>query len=320
MQTTSHILMIRPVNFSFNAETAVNNAFQTPPTLTDFSGTADPVSADHAAGATQKQALQEFNEFVKLLRDNDIDVTVIDDTAEPDTPDAIFPNNWVSFHEEGLVCLYPMYAANRRLERKPGVLQQLGQSFRIGRTLDFSSYEQKGLFLEGTGSMVLDRENKIAYACLSPRTDKSVLLDFCNKAGYTPEVFIAMDGQGQAIYHTNVMMCVADRYIVVCLDSLPVPAEREHLIDRVRNSGKELIPISLEQMNSFAGNMLQVHNVRGERLLVMSSRAYYSLNPGQINRLRFYNRILHSPLTTIETNGGGSARCMMAEIHLEPGQ
>jgi hypothetical protein len=332
MQTTSHILMIRPVNFSFNAETAVNNAFQTPPTLTDTSrltdtsGLADPSSADRAdraasaASAAQEQALREFNGFVKLLRDNDIDVTVIDDTPEPNTPDSIFPNNWISFHEQGLVCLYPMYAVNRRLERKPGVLHQLGRSFRIRRTLDFSSYEQKGLFLEGTGSMVLDRENKIAYACLSPRTDKSVLLDFCNKTGYASEVFTATDSQGQAIYHTNVMMCVADRYIVVCLDSLSVPAEREHLIDRIRLSGKELIPISLEQMNRFAGNMLQVHNRSDERLLVMSSQAYHSLNSEQIAQLTVFNRILHSPLTTIETNGGGSARCMMAEIHLEPGQ
>lgn len=307
MQTTSHILMIRPVNFSFNAETAVNNAFQQDP--------GDDGSGD---AGTQRQALAEFNNFVALLRDNGVDVTVIDDTPDPYTPDSIFPNNWISFHEGGLVCLYPIFAVNRRLERKPGVLQQLGRAFRIGQTLDFSSYEKEGLFLEGTGSMVLDRDNKIAYACLSPRTDQSVLLDFCAKTGYRPELFDAVDSRRQAIYHTNVMMCVADRYVVVCLDSLPVEAERRHLSATILDSGKGLIPISLQQMDRFAGNMLQVNNQQGERLLVMSSQAYDSLSPEQIRHLSSYNRILHSPLTTIETNGGGSARCMMAEIHLEP--
>ena len=302
MQTTSHILMIRPVNFTFNAETAVNNAFQ----------------KDAGDTGAQRLALDEFNRFVTLLRDHGVDVTVIDDTPDPYTPDSIFPNNWISFHEQGLVCLYPMFAVNRRLERKPAILQQLGQTFRIGQTLDFSSYEQEGLFLEGTGSMVLDRDNKIAYACLSPRTDKGVLLDFCEKTGYTPEVFAAVDSSQRPIYHTNVMMCVADRYIVVCLDSLPAVAERQHLSDTIRSSGKDLIPISLQQMDHFAGNMLQVHNRQGERLLVMSSQAYHSLSPQQIGLLSSYNQILHSPLTTIETNGGGSARCMMAEIHLEP--
>lgn len=314
MQTTSHILMIRPVNFTFNAETAVNNAFQTPPTPSGSSGLSD----NPAAGAAQQQALHEFNDFVRLLRDNDVDVTVIDDTPEPYTPDSIFPNNWVSFHEQGLVCLYPMYAANRRLERKPGVLQQLGKAFRIGQTLDFSSYERKGVFLEGTGSMVLDREKKIAYACLSPRTDLAVLLDFCDRTGYIPEVFTAVDGRGQAIYHTNVMMCVADQYVVACLDSLPDPNEREHFIQTVQSTGKSLLPITLSQMNRFAGNMLQICNRAGELLLVMSSQAFHSLNPDQIQELTAFNRILHSPLDTIETNGGGSARCMLAEIHLDP--
>ena len=293
--------MIRPVNFSFNTETAVNNAFQSTPTT-------EP----------QIRALQEFDRFAQTLRDNDVDVTVIDDTPDPYTPDSIFPNNWISFHEQGLICLYPMYAANRRLERKPAVLQQLGSRFRIGQTLDFSNYEQEGLFLEGTGSMVLDRDNKIAYACLSPRTSKAVLLDFCARTNYRPEIFTAVDDLGRAIYHTNVMMCVADQYVVACLDSLPNPIERDHFIRTVRTSGKQLILITLPQMNSFAGNMLQVHNKSGERLLVMSSRAYESLTPEQIKELTAFNRILHSPLGTIETNGGGSARCMLAEIHLDP--
>jgi hypothetical protein len=300
MQTTSHILMIRPVNFTFNPETAVNNAFQS-------EATANP----------QTQALEEFDRFVQVLRDNDVDVTVIDDTTEPFTPDSIFPNNWISFHDQGLICLYPMYAANRRLERKPSVLQQLSRRFHIDRTFDFSTYEQEERYLEGTGSMVLDRDYKIAYACPSPRTDKTVLLDFCARTGYTPEIFTAVDSNGQAIYHTNVMMCVADRYLVACLDSLPNPGERDHFIHTVQSTRKTLIPITLPQMNSFAGNMLQVHNRAGERLLVMSTQAYDSLTPDQIGQLTAFNRILHSPLDTVETNGGGSARCMMAEIHLE---
>jgi hypothetical protein len=300
MQTTSHILMIRPVNFSFNAETAVNNAFQ--------SSASDE--------STQGKALEEFEGFVKTLRDNDVEVTVVDDTPEPYTPDSIFPNNWVSFHQEGIVCLYPMYAVNRRQERKPGVLQQVQKRFRIDATIDLSPYEKESLFLEGTGSMVLDREHRIAYACLSPRTDRQVLEDFSNKMGYQPEVFLAVDRSNRRIYHTNVMMCVADSYVVICLDSLPESFQREHVEATIRSTGKEIIPITLDQMDHFAGNMLQVHNSRNEKLLVMSTQAYESLDKNQIEILTTYNRIVHAPLTTIETNGGGSARCMMAEVHL----
>jgi len=293
--------MIRPVNFSFNAETAVNNAFQS-------AATAD---AQHKAG-------EEFDRFVALLREHDVDVTVIDDTPEPYTPDSIFPNNWISFHEGGLICLYPMYASNRRLERKPGIIDQLRQTFRVDRTLDFSTYEREERYLEGTGSMVLDRDHRIAYACLSPRTDKTVLLDFCEKTGFTPEIFSAVDADAKPIYHTNVMMCVADRYVVACLDSVPDPKERDHLESTIRSTGKLLIPITVDQMNRFAGNMLQIRNRVGEPILVMSSQAFDSLTPDQVGQLTAFNRILHSPLTTIETNGGGSARCMMAEIHLDP--
>jgi hypothetical protein len=300
MQTTTHLLMIRPVNFSFNAATAINNAFQ--------------VAASD--GMTQEKALAEFEGLVKVLRDNGVDVTVIDDTPEPYTPDSIFPNNWVSFHQDGVVCLYPMYAVNRRLERKPHVLKELGRKFVFKNTLDFSFYEKEGLFLEGTGSMVLDRDNKIAYACLSPRTDKKVLRDFCEKMGYRPEAFASVDDNGNPIYHTNVMMCVADKYVMVCLDSLPDDAETEHLSATIKGSGKEIIEITPEQMNHFAGNMLQVHNDKNEKLLVMSTQAYESLRSAQLRKLKTFNRIIHAPLTTIETNGGGSARCMLAEVHL----
>jgi hypothetical protein len=287
--------MIRPVHFGFNAQTAVNNAFQV--AVVD--------------GYAQERARVEFDNFVQLLLDNGVDVTVIDDQPDPHTPDSIFPNNWVSFHQNGTVCLYPMYAQNRRLERRPGVLQAISEKFAMRKTLDLSAYEEMGLFLEGTGSMVLDRKKHIAYACLSPRTDKKVLQDFCEHMGYLSETFTAVDKNGQAIYHTNVMMCVADKYIVICLESLPEEKESAHLVSVMRDSGKEVLAITLEQMNQFAGNMLQVRNDKDEKLLVMSS-----LNPTKIEKLQSFNRIIHAPLDTIETHGGGSARCMMAEVHL----
>ncbi|MET0393361.1 MAG: citrulline utilization hydrolase CtlX [Chitinophagaceae bacterium] len=300
MQTTSHILMIRPVAFEYNAETAVNNAFQVPSTDRDI----------------EQKALKEFDDFVAVLRANGIDVTVTEDTPEPHTPDSIFPNNWVSFHEDGTLLLYPMFAENRRAERKAHVLDRIRQQFSINKEIDLSSFEKNHQFLEGTGSMVLDRDNKIAYACLSPRTHETVLLAFGETMGYTPVVFDATDSTGQPIYHTNVMMCVADRYIVICLDSVKYPAQREGLVKTMTQSGKTIIPITLAQMNHFAGNMLQVENKDGEKLLVMSSQAFASLTPEQVKTLEVFNRIIHAPLTTIETNGGGSARCMMAEVHL----
>lgn len=300
MQTTSHILMIRPVLFGYNAETAVNNAFQVQNTDRD----------------TQQKALKEFDDFVALLRSHGVDVLVIQDTPAPHTPDSIFPNNWISFHEDGTLLLYPMYAANRRAERKDHVMSGIARHFTIRQTIDLSSYEKDNLFLEGTGSMVLDRDNKIAYACLSPRTDEKVLGAFCKRMNYTAVVFDATDDKGQAIYHTNVMMCVADQYVVICLDSIRDAAQRDQVIATIERSGKKIIPVTLQQMNHFAGNMLQVENNAGEKLLVMSTQAYASLSDEQIRTLQNFNLIIHSPLTTIETNGGGSARCMMAEVHL----
>ena len=300
MQTTSHILMIRPVNFGYNAETAVNNAFQV-------------AGMDAEA---QKKALREFDAFVSVLRSNGVDVTVVQDTPEPHTPDSIFPNNWISFHNDGTVIFYPMYAANRRLERKQHVIDTVRSLFEIKSQIDLSSYESKNIFLEGTGSMVLDRDNKIAYACLSPRTDKKVLEDFCKQTGFKPVSFRAVDSKGREIYHTNVMMCVADRYVVICLESIDDKTERENVTTAITGSDKEIIEISFDQMNHFAGNMLQVENVSGQKLLVMSSQAFRSLTKQQVDKLSSYNNIIHSPLVTIETNGGGSARCMMAEVHL----
>jgi hypothetical protein len=292
--------MIRPVNFGYNAETAVNNAFQ--------------VKGDD--DDAQTKALKEFDDFIRLLQKNNVDVIAVDDTNEPHTPDSIFPNNWVSFHNDGSLLLYPMYAVNRRAERKDHVLKKISERFIIAKKIDLSGYEGENIFLEGTGSMVLDRDNKIAYACLSPRTHEKVLADFSRQTGYTPVLFHAVDGKGQAIYHTNVMMCVADTYIVICLDSIPGEKEKENVISIINKTGKEIIDISLEQMNHFAGNMLQIENKEGKKLLVMSTQAYESLTAEQKKKLSSFNPIIHSPLTTIETNGGGSARCMMAEVHL----
>jgi hypothetical protein len=292
--------MIRPVSFSFNAQTAVNNTFQT----------------KNNAGDAQQKALDEFDQFVSLLRKNGVDVIVIDDTTEPHTPDSIFPNNWISFHQDGTLLLYPMYAENRRAERKSHVLEKISSQFRIERKIDLSNYEKDGLFLEGTGSMVLDRDNRIAYACLSPRTNEKVLNDFCRQMNYTAVLFNAIDESGKPIYHTNVMMCVADQYVVICPDSIRNNEQRSGTEKVILESGKQIIPISYPQMNHFAGNMLQVENADGEKLLIMSSQAFESLRSDQVLQLTGFNRIIHSSLTTIETNGGGSARCMMAEVHL----
>jgi hypothetical protein len=301
MQTTSHLLMIRPVRFGYNAQTAVNNAFQV---------------ADANQQEVEKKAIAEFDGFVEKLRNAHVDVTVVEDTPEPHTPDSLFPNNWISFHSNGTIVLYPMFAENRRLERKPTVLAAIKNKFLIQQTEDMSVYENKQLYLEGTGSMVLDRDNRLAYACLSPRTNRQVLEDFCTRMNYTPVVFNSMDEKSQPIYHTNVMMCVADRYVVICLESIPDEKEKNNVIEKIKGSGKSIISIRLSQMNHFAGNMLQIENSSGEKILVMSSQAYESLSPNQINELSGFNTILHSSLHTIESNGGGSARCMMAEIHL----
>lgn len=299
MQTTSHLLMIEPVNFSFNSETAVNNSFQ------------------KDSGDIQKKALEEFRGLVAILRQNKLDVLVVSDTETPYTPDSIFSNNWISFHEDGNVFLYPMFSANRRLERKQQVLDALKDRFIFKETIDLSDYEDRGYYLEGTGSLVLDRTNRLAYACLSPRTSKELIHSFCNLNQYTSIEFIANDKTGANIYHTNVMMCVADRYAVVCLSAITDTTEKEHVVTTLQNTGKEIIEIGIEQLYCFAGNMLQVINAENELLLVMSSQAYNSLDSKQIERLEKYNRIIHSPLHHIEAAGGGSARCMIAEIFLQ---
>ncbi len=302
MQTTSHILMIRPSHFDFNKETAVNNSFQIN-------------TGDHLV---PEKALNEFDQFVIKLRSYDIDVTVVQDTADPYTPDSIFPNNWISFHSEDTICLYPMFAENRRKERKQSVLDQISSKFVLTNTIDFTEQEERARFLEGTGSMVLDREHKIAYACLSVRTDENILQQFCDEMGYTPLVFEAVDADKYPIYHTNVMMCVADQFVVICLDSIHNQDEKDILIKTLLRTGKVIIQISIDQMNHFAGNMLQLENNSGTKYLVMSTQAFQSLTEEQIKQIKVFNEIIHSDISTIEKNGGGSARCMIAEIFLTP--
>ncbi|SJZ93300.1 citrulline utilization hydrolase CtlX [Sediminibacterium ginsengisoli] len=298
-QHTSHILMIRPAGFGFNPETAVNNSFQV-----------------NTGRDAQEQALKEFDDFVALLRSKGIDILAVQDTPEPHTPDSIFPNNWISFHDNGQVILYPMFAENRRRERKQSVIQAVQEHFSITEISDLSPAEQKDLFLEGTGSMVLDRTNRISYACISPRTNPALLQQWCEAMKYTAVPFTATDRNGNLIYHTNVMMCVADKYAIICTDTIADLAEREQVLRQLEENGKKIITISLAQMDHFAGNMLQVHNKDGQAFLVMSSQAYHSLDAEQVAAIEAFDPIIHSPIPTIETNGGGSARCMMAEIFL----
>ena len=300
MQTTSHLLMIRPWKFDFNAETAVNNAFQEKDASNDIAS----------------RAAKEFEDFAQLLTSHGINVHVVDDTETPRTPDSIFPNNWVSFHSDGKLVLYPMFAKNRRAERKPGVLNHIREAFVVSEVLDLTPAEDRSQFLEGTGSMVLDRENRLAFACLSPRTDLAVLKEFCQRMNYRPVVFHAVDNNDQPIYHSNVMMCVGEQFVVICLEAIKDPTEQAEVVQTIANTGRKLISISLNQMNHFAGNMLQVRNGEGQRFLVMSTQARESLTPLQVQELSAFGPLLHSPLYSIEKNGGGSARCMLAEVFL----
>lgn len=296
------VMMIRPARFVYNDQTAVNNAFQ-------------KAAADQEA--VQRKALEEFDAFVALLETHDIEVLVVQDTPEPHTPDSIFPNNWISTHKDNNLIYYPMYAQNRRSERKQHVIDAIKARYEVSAERSYTAAEAEDRFLEGTGSMVLDRKKRISYACLSPRTDKDLFVKWCEDNQYQPVFFNAYDANGQLIYHTNVMMCIGDNYAVICLDSIRDEAERSHVAATLKSSNKTIVDITLDQMNHFAGNMLQVKNREGMRYLVMSDAAYKSLTPAQVQVLSAFNPILHPVLDTIETNGGGSARCMLAEIVLE---
>lgn len=295
---SNRVLMIRPCAFGYNAQTAVNNLFQVELSGNDVS----------------KKALLEFDGLVRLLKSKGVEVHVVQDTPDPVTPDAVFPNNWISFHEDGQMILYPMFAKNRRAERKASVLRYVEQRFSFFRQIDLSFYEQDEHFLEGTGSMVLDRAAKIAYACRSPRTHDKVLEDFCKRIGYTPCVFDATDQLGNAYYHTNVMMTVTHRLVIICLDSIRHKTDRQRVLSSIETSKKDWLVISQEQVASFAGNMFELQGYGTRPLLVMSTRAFTSLTPLQCEQLSRYNEMIHAPLATIESAGGGSARCMLAEI------
>ena len=349
MQTTDKVLMIRPVRFSYNSQTAVNNAFQE-------SGIPEELS--------QRQALKEFDAYVEMLRNEGIEVMVVEDTATPHTPDSIFPNNWLSLHSaeeladagstlpgsahpgsaapdtaalgtaapstahpgtaapcSRVVVLYPMFAENRRAERRQDIIEALtgadAPSCASAALLDLTSYEKSNLFLEGTGSLILDRNEHLAYACQSPRTCEEVLEEWSSKMGYDYFLFHAEDMNGNPIYHTNVMMSVGEQLAVVCLDAITDIEERMSLIELLEESDKEIVEISLEQMNEFAGNMLQLHTVKEGELkyiMVMSARAKDSLDQDQIEAIEKYCKIVAPDLEFIERNGGGSARCMLAEI------
>ena len=302
------ILMIRPVAFRMNEQTAVNNYYQK---------VLDGLSSD----SVNAKAQEEFDAFVTKLRMVGIDVTVVDDTIEPSTPDSIFPNNWISFHENGDVVLYPMFAENRRLERREDILDILeGKGFQINdEIMDYSSAEDDGFYLEGTGSIVLDRQNGKAYCVLSPRADEELFIEFCEDFDLNPiifEAFQTVNGERKLIYHTNVMMCVGDSFAVICADCIDDRKERKMVLDSLKSDGKEIILITEDQMNNFAGNMLELQGAEQRRYLIMSTSARKSLTKKQITQLEEYTTIVSSSLDTIEACGGGSARCMMAEIFL----
>lgn len=304
MQTASTVLMVEPIAFGYNSQTAENNYFQVEQKEADI----------------QEKALQEFNNFVGKLRDKGIKVITVKDTLEPHSPDSIFPNNWVSFHEDGRVALYPMFAPNRRVERRADILDTVrNEGFKISEINDLSSPENEDKFLEGTGSMIFDHDHKIAYGSVSLRLDEELFRDFCDQFGYTPVVFHSFQNVGNQrlpIYHTNVMMCVAEQFVVICLDCIDDELEREKVQEVIKSTEKEIIEISEDQMHQFAGNMLQVQNEEGTQFLVMSETAYKSLTKEQIEKIEFYCEIIYADLNTIEVNGGGSARCMLAEVFL----
>jgi len=305
LQSAADVLMIRPVRFGANPETLASNSFQSQ----------QPTLADSAA---QRAAAAEFDGLVAALRVAGVTVHVLDDTPEPHTPDALFPNNWVSFHADGSVVLYPMLAPNRRAERRNDVLEALSAShgFRISRVLDLTAHESRGKFLEGTGSLVLDRVHRVAYACISPRTDLDVLGDFAQQLDYDVVAFEAVDAAGAAIYHTNVLMCVGTRFAAVCSACIRED-ERGAVIDALRTTGHTIVDLCMEQLAAFAGNMLELRPARAGVVVAMSTRARDSLSPQQRSLIEQHaGPIVAAPIPTIETLGGGSVRCMIADVHL----
>jgi len=307
-QITDTIVMVRPVNFRMNEQTAVNNYYQ-------------KVIVGISQEKVQSNAEKEFDVFVEKLRDVGINVIVIQDTKKPDTPDSIFPNNWISFHENGTVALYPMFAENRRLERREDFLEQIEkQGFIIENIVDYSSAEEEHVFLEGTGSLLLDRVNRKAYCGLSERADENLLIEFCEDFEFTPVIFTAyqtVDGKRLPIYHTNVLMALAENFAIICLDAIDDKKERKNVLKHLKEDAKEIIVITEKQVEHFAGNMLQLRSQLGNKFMVMSTAAHQSLTQKQLQAIEKHCEILSSSLATIEACGGGSARCMMADLFLQ---
>ena len=306
-QITNNILMIRPVSFRMNEQTEVNNHYQK---------VLDKLTPE----TVQFKALQEFDSLVNKLKEVGVNVIVIEDTKETDTPDSIFPNNWMSFHENGDVGIYPMFAENRRLERRDDIFETLEElGFEIKNIVDYTSAEDEEIYLEGTGSLLLDRVNEKAYCALSPRADEDLFIEFCEDFEFTPIPFISyqtVNNERLPIYHTNVMMCLGEAFSVICLDSIDDKKEKKNIVKHLKESGKEVILITEEQVNNFAGNMLQVLGKNNARYIVMSKSAYQCLTNYQLAKIEKHGKIIYTSLDTIEACGGGSARCMMAEVFL----
>ncbi len=300
----SSILMVRPAHFGYNPETAENNMFQSSET-------------EDSKALISRKAVQEFDALVDEIRKHHIDVLVVEDAPDPFTPDAVFPNNWISFHEDGSIITYPMFSELRRGERREAIIDAVGQKFKISKRYSMEHYEDDGIFLEGTGSLVLDRINRLAYVCLSERSDISLIDKFCLLKDYKAVTFRALMDNVD-IYHTNVLMALGHSFVVICMDSLVNEEDKEKLLRMFNKTNKEVIEISKKQMLSFAGNMLEVKNREGDYILLMSDQAYKSLNKQQIARLKSHAKIVSSPIETIEYHGGGSVRCMLAEVFLTP--
>jgi hypothetical protein len=302
-QSTNSVLMIRPSRFYPNPETAADNAFQR--------------DTDRDSHALTLMARKEFDAAVHTLRAAGVNVHVFEDTAEPEKPDAVFPNNWMSTHHDGRIALFPMYSALRRYERRQDIVEELRKHYRVTDVIDYSRFEDEGSYLEGTGSLVLDHLNKIAYVSLSNRSNLNLIQRFAEDFSYDPVTFTSVDANGQEIYHTNVMMCVGTTFAMIGLEMIPNKAKRQQVRVRLEKTGKEIVELSAEQIANFAGNAIEVHNEDGEKLLVLSSRGARALTEDQHEKLSCYTRLVTLELPTIEL-GGGSARCMIATIHLSP--
>lgn len=300
-QAPHSVFMVRPAAFGFNEQTATSNSFQQ--------------AAQLDARKLQELAVQEFDAMVQTLRENDIEVVVFEDKREPNKPDAIFPNNWMSLHEDGKLLLYPMLAPNRRQERRPEFVQMLRDKFQIKEIIDYSDKERQGLIVEGTGSLIFDHVNKIAYASRSERTVENLVEEISTTLGYTPVVFDAVDESNNPIYHTNVLMCVGEKFAILCLDSIRKDEDQEKVLASLAATDHKVIAISYAQLKAFAGNMLEVKNTKGESFVLLSQSAFNSLLPGQIDAITQFADLLPINIQTIESHGGGSVRCMVGGIH-----